>query len=104
MCRDEVLKEDVVVCLRTVQLVVDRKEEKAIEVVWVTDGMDCYHVSFLPHHMVRHAPLYNGALAQNTCVFNQNPADCDSTGRRTYHKNHRYTHAVIVLDLVNLSK
>jgi hypothetical protein len=38
MCRDEVLKEDVVVRLRTVQLVVDGKEEKAIEVVWVTEG------------------------------------------------------------------
>jgi hypothetical protein len=33
LCGDEVLKEDVVVCLRTVQLVVDGKEEKAIEVV-----------------------------------------------------------------------
>jgi hypothetical protein len=33
LCGDEVLKEDVVVRLRTVQLVVDGKEEKAIEVV-----------------------------------------------------------------------
>ena len=37
LCGDDVLKEDVVVRLRMVQLVVDRKEEKAIEVVWVTE-------------------------------------------------------------------
>ncbi len=54
LCGDEVLKEDVVVCLRMVQLVVDGKEEKAIEVVWVTEGMDRCRVGFLPCHMVRH--------------------------------------------------
>jgi hypothetical protein len=64
LCGDEVLKQDVVVCLRTVQLVVDRKEEKAIEVVWVTNGMDRCHAGFLPRHMVRHAACYNGALVQ----------------------------------------
>jgi hypothetical protein len=104
LCRDEVLKEDVVVRLRTVQLVVDGKEEKAIEVVWVTDGMDCCRVGFLPCHMVRHAAHYNGALAQVTRVFNGNPADCDSAQRRAYHKNHGYTHAVIISDLVYLNK
>ncbi len=104
LCRDEVLKEDVVVRLRRVQLVVDGKEEKAIEVVWVTKGMDCCRVGFLPCHMVRHAARYNRALAQVTHVFNKNLADCDSTERRAYHIHHRYTHAVIILDLVNLNK
>jgi hypothetical protein len=55
LCGDEVLKEDVVVHLRTVQLVVDGKEEKTIEVVWVTEGMDRCRVGFLLRHMVRHA-------------------------------------------------
>ena len=51
LCGDEVLKEDVVVRLRKVQLVVDGKEEKAIEVIWVTEGMDRCRVGFLPCHM-----------------------------------------------------
>ncbi len=98
------MKEDIVVRLRTVQLVVDRKEEKAIEGVWVTEGMDCCHVGFLPCHMVRHTARYNGALAQVTRVFNGNPADCGSSECRTYHIYHGYTHVVIILDLVNLNK
>ncbi len=104
LCGDEVLKEDVVVRLRTVQLVVDGKEEKAIEVVWVTEGMDCCRVGFLPRHLVRHAARYNGALAQVTRVFNRNPADCDSSECRAYHKHHGFTEAVIILDSVNLNK
>ncbi len=104
MCADEVLKEDVVVCLRMVQLVVDRKEEKAIEVVWVTKGMDCCRVGFLPRHMVRHAARYKGALAQVTRVFNGNLADCGSSECRVYHIHHGFTKAVIILDLVNLNK
>ncbi len=85
LCGDEVLKEDFVVSLRTVQLVVGGKEEKAIEVVWVTEGMDRCRVGFLPCHMVRHATCYNEALAQVTRIFNGNPADCSSKERRAYH-------------------
>ncbi len=99
MCGDEVLKEDVVVRLRAVQLVVDRKE-----VVWATEGMDRCRVGFLPRHMVRHTARYNGALAQVTRVFNGNPADCDSSEYRAYHKHHGFTEAVIISDLVNLNK
>ena len=99
MCGNEVLKEDVVVRLCMVQLLVEGKEEKAIGVVWVTDGIDCCRVVFLSCHMVKHAALYNGALVQVTRVFNGNPADWDSAERHTYHKNHGYTHAVIILDL-----
>ena len=72
--------------------------------VWVTEGMDRCRVGFLPRHMVRHAARYNRAIAQVTRVFNGNPADCDSKERRTYHIHHGYTHAVIILDLVNLNK
>jgi hypothetical protein len=104
LCGDVGLKEDIVIRLRTVQLVVGGKEEKAIEVVWVTEGMDCCRVGFLPCHMVRHAACYNGALAQVTRVFNGNPADCDSFERRAYHIHHGFTKAVIISDLVNLNK
>ncbi len=104
LCGDEVLKEDVVVRLRMVQLVLDGKEEKAIEVVWVTKGMDHCRVGFLPYRMVRHAARYNGALAQVTRVFNGNQADCDSSECRAYHIHHGFTEVVIILDLVNLNK
>ena len=60
----EVLKEDVVVRLRKIQLMVEGKEETAIAAIWVTDGIDRCRVGFVPRHMVRHAARYDGALAQ----------------------------------------
>lgn len=54
----EVLDPDVVVRLWKVQLMVEgRGEETAIAAVWVTDGMDCCRVGFLPCHMVKHASV-----------------------------------------------
>ena len=51
----KVLKEDVVVCLRKLQLMVEGKEEKAIAAILVTDGVYCCPVGFVPCHMVKHA-------------------------------------------------
>ena len=64
----KVLKEDVAVRLRKIQLMVEGKEETAIVAIWVTDGIDRCRVGFLPRHMVRHAARYDGALAQVTRV------------------------------------
>jgi hypothetical protein len=99
LCGDDVLKEDLVVRLPTVQLMVEGKEEKAIAVVWVSDGIDCCRAGFLPCHLVKRAALYNRALAQVTHVLNANPDDCYSAEHRTYHKNKGYVHVVIILDL-----
>ena len=52
----EVLKEDVVVRLRKIQLMVEGKEETAIAAIWVMDGIDRCRIGFVPRHMVRHAP------------------------------------------------
>ncbi len=60
----EVLKEDVVARLRKMQLMVAGKEETAIAAIWVPDGVGRCRVGFVPHHMVKHAARYNGALAQ----------------------------------------
>ena len=69
-------------------------------VVWVSDGIHCCHVRFLPCHMVPCAALYNGALAQVTHVFNANPDECDSAEPCMFHINKGYAHAVlIILDL-----
>jgi hypothetical protein len=86
----EVLKEDVVVRLRKIQLMVEGKEETAITAIWVTDGIDRCRVGFVPRHMVRHAARYDGALAQVTRVFSDNPEICDTTERRMFFKNKGY--------------
>ena len=51
-----------------IQLMVEGKEETAIVAIWVTDGIDCCRVGFVPRHLVRHATRYDGALAQVTRV------------------------------------
>ena len=59
-----VLKLDSLVRFREVQIIVKGKEETALVVYWVTDGVDCCHVGFLPRHMVRYREAYDGQLAQ----------------------------------------
>jgi hypothetical protein len=44
---------DMVVHLFKVQIQVEGREEMAIAAYWVTDGVDCCCVGFLPPHMVR---------------------------------------------------
>ena len=95
----EVLKEDVVVRLRKIQLMVEGKEETAIAAIWVTGGIDRCRVGFVHRHMVRHAPRYDGALAQVTRVFSNDPETCDSMERRLFFKNKGYCCATIILTL-----
>ena len=95
----EVLKEDVVVRLRKIQLMVEGKEETAIAAIWVTDGIDRCRVGFVPRHMVRHAARYDGALAQVTRVFSSDPETCDTTERRLFFKNKGYCRATIISTL-----
>ena len=95
----EVLKEDVVVRLRKIQLMVEGKEETAIAAIWVTDGIDRCRVGFVPRHMVRHAAKYDGALAQVTRVFSSDPEVCDTAERRVFFKNKGYCRAAIISTL-----
>ena len=83
-CGEEVLKEDIVVRLRKIHLMVEGKEETAIAAIWVTDEIDRCRVGFVPRHMVLHAARYDGALAQVTRVFSSDPETCDSTERRLF--------------------
>ena len=55
----EVIAEDVVVHLRKVQIMVEGREERAIDCVWVTDGIDCCRINFLPCHMAKHIMCYD---------------------------------------------
>jgi hypothetical protein len=94
-----VLKEDVVVRLRKMQLMVEGKEETVIAVIWVTDGVDRCRVGFLPRHFVYRAARYDGALAQITRVLSDDAATSDSAERRMFHKNKGFCLATIISTL-----
>ena len=55
-----VLKLDSLVRFREVQIIVKGKEETALVVYWITDGVDHCHVGFLPRHMVKYKEGYDG--------------------------------------------
>jgi hypothetical protein len=92
----EVMGEDVVVRLRTVQIQVEGREETAIAAYWVTDGVNCCRVGFLQRHMVKQAARFNGALAQVTRVFDADPTCCDTAEHRGFHKNKGCCRAAII--------
>ncbi len=92
----KVLAGNVVVCLRKVQILVDGRKEMAIAAYWVSDGIDHGRVGFLPCHMVKHAVCYDGALAQVTRVFSNNPTYSNSAERRMFHKNKGCCPAAII--------
>ena len=95
-CGEEVLKEDVVVRLRQVQIVVNGKEEKAIAAIWVTDGCDRCRVGFLQRHMIPHAAVYDGALAQVTAVLSGDKSKWNTAERAKYHKMKGFCVATII--------
>ncbi len=74
----QVMAKDMVVHLWKVQIQLEGREETAIAAYWVTHGIDCCHVGFLPCHMVRQAARYDGALVQVTHVFSNDSTCCDT--------------------------
>jgi hypothetical protein len=83
----KVMAEDVVVRLQKVQIQVEGQKEMVIAAYWVTDGIDCCLLSFVPCYMVPHTTCYDRALVQVTCVFNADPTCCNITERCAFHKN-----------------
>ena len=64
-----VLTEDSVVRCRKTQVIIDGREQTAIAVYWVSDGIDRCRVGFLPKHLVKHWEQYEGCLAQVTDIY-----------------------------------
>lgn len=61
----EALGLDSVVRFRSIQILNEAgKEETAVGVYWVTDGVDRCLVGFLPRHLVKHRSTYEGRVAQ----------------------------------------
>ena len=64
VCGAEALKIDSVVRFRAEQINVNGTEETALAAYWVTDGVDCCKVGFLPRHLIKHKDNYDGKTAQ----------------------------------------
>ncbi len=92
----EMMAKVMVVRLWKVQIQVEGWEETAISAYWVMDGVDCRCVGFLFCHMVRQAACYDGAMAQVTRVFSNDPTCCDTAEHRSLHKNKGCCHAAII--------
>jgi len=72
VCGSAVLQEDTVVRIRKCQILLDDgKEESALTVYWVSDGIDrCCRLGFLPRHLVQYADDYEvGAGCRDLCWF-----------------------------------
>ena len=88
----EVVIEDVVLRLRKVQVQINQQEQSAIAAFWVSNGIDCCRVGYLPKAYVKNWKQYDGALVQVIEVYS---AECDSpTKRQKFHRNHGLAVAV----------
>jgi hypothetical protein len=100
----EVLKEDMVLRLHKLQLMVAGKEETAIAAIRATNGVNRCRVGFVPRHMVKHTARYDGALAQVTGVLSDDAETCNSAERRFFHKNKGFCLAAIISTLPGSTK
>ena len=90
----EVVIEDVVLCLRKVQVLMNQQEQSAIAAFWVLDGIDRCCIGYLPKTYVKNWKQYDRALVQVVEVYS---GDSDSpTKRQKFHRNHGLAVAVII--------
>ena len=99
-----VLKEDVVVRLRKMQLMVEGKEETVIAAIWVTDGVDRCRCGFVPCHMVKHVARYDGALAQVNRILSDDAETYDLAEQCLFHRNKGFCLAAIMSTLWGSTK
>jgi hypothetical protein len=93
-CCREVLKPNLLLRYGLCQVIVDGKEEPALAVYWVSEGMDCCRVGFLRWHLLKHKEDYHGKLAQIVDVFtkeSESPSD-----RQKVHRSKGCCQAVLV--------
>jgi hypothetical protein len=78
-----VLQIDSVVRFRAEQIEVKGKEETALAVFWVTDGVDQCKVGFLSRHLVKHKDNYDGKTVQ--IVEFLETSTCPSARAKSHH-------------------
>ena len=102
VCCGELLKEDFVVRLRMERILVPnflagkgkKQEETAITVNWVTDGVDCCRVGFLPRAYALDGAIYDGVLCQVTEVYLK--SDPFHAIRQKWYKNKGFAQATVI--------
>ena len=92
-----VMADDVVVRFRKVQIIVDKREESAIAVYHVSDGIDRCRVGFLKRHLLKHWKQYDGMLAQVIEVYSKESES--PTSRRKFHHNKGCCVAAVISSL-----
>jgi hypothetical protein len=101
-CCGDVLENDVLVKLRREQILVPdniagqgkMKEEMAITVNWVSDGIDCCCVGFLPRTFAMQGIIWDGVICQVVEVFQKN--DPSKTCRAKWHHNKGFARVAVV--------
>jgi hypothetical protein len=73
------------------------KEEMAITVNWVSDGVDCCCVGFLPTAYVMQGELWDGNLCRVVDVFEKN--DPSKLRREKWHHNKGYARIAVISDV-----
>jgi hypothetical protein len=81
VCGSAVLQEDTVVRICKCQILLDDgKEDTALAVYWVGDGIDRCRVGFLPRHLVKHVndciQREVGSGSRDVCWFGQPVKAC----------------------------
>jgi len=101
-CGMRVLMDDAVIRIRKEQILVEdfkagkgkMKEETALTINWVSDGIDRCRVGFLPKAYVPHAKLWDGVLCQ--VVFVGSADDPSSVIRRKCHHYCGYARVAVI--------
>ena len=101
-CGTAVLMDDAVIRIRKEQILVEdfkagkgkMKEETALTINWVSDGIDRCRVGFLPKAYVPHAKLWDGVLCQ----------DPSSVVRRKCHHYCGYARVAVISALPRCAK
>ncbi len=109
MACGSILEEDIMVHLRKEQIVVPDvlagkgkvREHLAITVNWVTKGVNCCHVGFLPSNYVEHACVHNGVFCRVIEVFDDKHPNC-VTHKKMY-KNRGFA-CIVVISQLNSGK
>ena len=107
VCCGELLEEDFVVHLRMERILVPdflarkgkKREELAITVNWVTDGVDRCRVGFLPWAYALEGAIYNGVLCQVTEIFSK--SDPSRVICEKWYKNKGFVQATVISALTN---
>ena len=95
-CCGDSLQLDTIVRFRRVQEIFNGKEQEAVAVYTVSDGLDRCRVGFLPKHYLKNASHYDGRVAQVTDILSMSD---HASERKKSHRNK----GMVKVDLIDKS-